>query len=68
MAKMYDEEYYEAAGEEEDEEELEKPVFGDLDEEVAALVGKGGVDGAGNAAVGNEKLEKLREQERDLLD
>ena len=45
----------------EDEEELEKPVFGDLDEEVAALVGKGGVDGAGNAAVGNEKLEKLRE-------
>ena len=60
MAKMYDEEYYEAAGDEEDEEELEKPVFGDLDEEVAALVGKGGVDGAGNAAVGNEKLEKLR--------
>ena len=60
MAQMYNEEYYEA-GPDEDEEELEKPVFGDLDEEVAALVGKGGVDGAGSAAVGNERLAKLRD-------
>ena len=60
MAQMYNEDYYEA-GPDEDEEELEKPVFGDLDEEVAALVGKGGVDGAGNAAVGNERLAKLRD-------
>ena len=59
-AQMYNEEYYEA-GPDADEEELEKPVFGDLDEEVAALVGKGGVDGAGSAAVGNERLAKLRD-------
>ena len=60
MAQMYNEDYYEA-GPDEDEEELEKPVFGDLDEEVAALVGKGGVDGAGSAAIGNERLTKLRD-------
>ena len=58
MSAMYDDEYY-AAGEGENPEALEKPEFGDLDDEVAGLLGKGGEEGEGNAE-DSERFEKLR--------
>jgi hypothetical protein len=39
---------------------MEKPEFGDLDEEVGALLGKGGDEGTGNAAEDSKGFEKLR--------
>ena len=61
MTLTHGDQYYEDGGaEEEDPEALEKPEFGDLDEEVGALLGKGGDEGAGNAAEDSKAFEKLR--------
>ncbi len=60
MRTMYDDGYY-GAGEGEDGDALEKPEFGDLDDEVGELLGKGGDEGKGAAAENNSaQFEKLR--------
>ena len=60
MAAMYGEQYYEGALVDEEGEELVKPNFGDLDEEVNALLGAA-TEEEGGAADESEKFKRVRE-------
>ena len=60
MAAMYGEQYYEGVLVDEEGEELVKPEFGDLDEEVNALLGAA-TETEGGAADESEKFKKVRE-------
>ena len=60
MAAMYGEQYYGGALLDEEGEELEKPEFGDLDEEVNAVIGAA-TEEEGGAADDSEKFKRLRE-------
>ena len=60
MAAMYGEQYYGGALLDEEGEELEKPEFGDLDEEVNAVIGAV-TEEEGGAADDSEKFKRLRE-------
>ena len=59
MSAMYGDEYYDGAVLDEDGEALEKPEFGDLDEEVRELMGNA-TEEDGGAAEESEKFQKLR--------
>ena len=59
MAAMYGEQYYGGALLDEEGEELEKPEFGDLDEEVNAVIGAA-TEEEGGAADDSEKFKRLR--------
>ena len=60
MAAMYGEQYYGGVLLDEEGEELEKPEFGDLDEEVNAVIGAA-TEEEGGAADDSEKFKRLRE-------
>ena len=60
MAAMYGEQYYGGALLDEEGEELKKPEFGDLDEEVNALIGAA-TEEEGGAADDSEKFKRVRE-------
>ena len=60
MAAMYGEQYYGGALLDEEGEELRKPEFGDLDEEVNELIGAA-TEEEGGAADDSEKFKKVRE-------
>lgn len=60
MSQMYDDQYYSGVLLDEHGEELAKPAFGDLDDEVNDLLGKA-TEEEGGAAEESEKFKKVRE-------